>query len=163
MFSPLLSVLIWFLPSGGGTITTLCEQSTVSPITKEITAGDSWVISCLDSWSNGNTYHYVPRSSATATPSCNSSSSHSVQADVFNNSYTWIRTQQTLVPVNWTCVDRSAQVFDSTFNASISRLAQSPTFWALFAFSLTAGMFLGSITYGVSKVHDLIDGGEKDA
>lgn len=163
MFSPLLSVLIWFLPSGGGAITSLCEQSSVSPISRTMLPGDSWVVSCLDSWSTGNTYHYVPRSSATVAPSCNTSGSYSISADVFNNSYSWLRTQTTIVPINWVCVDRSAEVFDSTLNHAASNVGKSPTFWSLFALALSAGVFLGSITYGISKVNDLIEGGEKDA
>lgn len=156
MFSPLLSILFAFLSSGGGTITSLCEQSSVSPIAKSITAGDSWVISCLDSWSAGNVYHYVPRSSVTVNPTCNSSGSYTISSDVFTNNYTWVRTQLTLVPVNWSCSD-PAKSFDSTFQLAVGNVASSPTFWTLLGVGISAGLFLGSIALGIGAISRVID------
>ncbi len=156
MFSPLLTILFAFLSSGGGTITTLCEQSTVSPITKEITAGDSWVVACLDSWSSGNTYHFVPRTSVTVNPACNSSVSYTISSDVFTNNYTWVRTQSTIVPVNWTCSD-PAKSFDSSFQVAVGNVAKSPTFWTLLGIGISAGLFLGSIALGIGSMSRVID------
>lgn len=162
MLSPILLGLLGILHSGGMYVS--CQSSNAGSSVKNIIAGESWVISCIDEWNSTNTYHYVPKSSVSLSPACGTGSDYLISADMFGNNYAWIKTTNTVVSVSWACAGPAHSNFDSSFNVAAGNVAAAPSFWALFGMALSGGLFIGSIVYAVnSLLHFIEGGGDKDA
>lgn len=154
MLFPLVVLLNTLLPSGG--IIVSCQQSSVLSSNRNHTQNEQWSIACADEWTADNLYHFIPRQTVYVTPACNSSGSYSPTVDVWTNNNKWLRTQTTTVPVVWICAD-PAKTFDSTFRVSASNVAQSLSFWTLVGIGISAGIFLGTVAYGIGAMSRVID------
>lgn len=159
MLSPFMALLLWFLPSGG--ISVSCQTTNGGIYGKPTNESESWTISCLSENSSNGLYRYEPLNSVTVVPPCGTSANYTITATRTRISTGVTATMTTTVGVAWLCKEN--ENFDSSFTAAAVRVGSSPAFWSLFGIALGAGMFLGSVWYGIRTTGDLLDGGEKDA
>lgn len=159
MYSPILMILFWILPSGG--ISVSCQTVNGGIFGKSTQPSESWSLTCLDEFSSTGAYHYVPFTPLVLVPACGTSGTYSVSA-------TRIRVTtglQTVVTSNldvaWLCPDPKPN-FDSSFNMAISDVGKSVNFWSLFLAGIGAGIFIGVAPLTVQSIRQLLDGGKDE-